>query len=282
MVTTGEYSIRAMKRSDLDLAMDWAEREGWNPGLHDADCFFAIDPNGFFLGELDGEPVASISAVSYGDFAFIGFYMVRPEYRGHGFGLRLWETALAGLGHRNVGLEGMPPQREKYRQYGFRMDYRNIRFEGRAGGAVPDAAGIVPLAQVPLAELLAFDQEVFPAPRQGFLQCWLNMPGSTALAWAPEGTLAGYGMIRPSRQGYRIGPLFAHSPAGANALFDALCARAPGQAVFLDVPEPNTEAMKLAQTHAMTPGLETLRMYTREKPETPLEWVYGVTTLEVG
>jgi len=35
-----------MSRQELDLAVDWAAAEGWNPGLHDANCFYAIDPTG--------------------------------------------------------------------------------------------------------------------------------------------------------------------------------------------------------------------------------------------
>ena len=33
-------AIRTMARADLDLAVEWAAQEGWNPGLRDADAFF--------------------------------------------------------------------------------------------------------------------------------------------------------------------------------------------------------------------------------------------------
>ena len=29
--------------------MKWAEEEGWNPGPHDADVYWATDPDGFLL-----------------------------------------------------------------------------------------------------------------------------------------------------------------------------------------------------------------------------------------
>ena len=57
------FTIVPMNRADVDTAVDWAAGEGWNPGLDDADCFYATDPNGFLIGRLDGEPVASISVV---------------------------------------------------------------------------------------------------------------------------------------------------------------------------------------------------------------------------
>jgi Acetyltransferase (GNAT) family len=83
--------VRQMTEADLKLALDWAAAEGWNPGVHDAHCFYAADPEGFFLGRLDGVPVGCVSAVRYGTgFGFLGLYIVKAEYRGRGFGLALW------------------------------------------------------------------------------------------------------------------------------------------------------------------------------------------------
>ena len=80
-----DYRIRPMQRDEVALALDWAAAEGWNPGLHDAPCFHAADPQGFLLGLLDEEPVATISVVKYGaDFGFLGFYIVKPGFRGRG------------------------------------------------------------------------------------------------------------------------------------------------------------------------------------------------------
>jgi hypothetical protein len=53
-----------MRREEIAFAIDLAAREGWNPRLHDAECFFAADPGGFLMGEPLGEAVGCISAVS--------------------------------------------------------------------------------------------------------------------------------------------------------------------------------------------------------------------------
>ena len=47
------------------IAVNWAADEGWNPGLHDANCFYNSDTNSFFIGLINGEPVSCISAVAY-------------------------------------------------------------------------------------------------------------------------------------------------------------------------------------------------------------------------
>ena len=92
-----ELVVRRMAESELNLALEWAAAEGWNPGLHDAECFYAADPEGFFLGEFaDGEPIGCVSAVAYDKhYGFLGFYIVKPQYRGRGFGLQLWDAAMA-------------------------------------------------------------------------------------------------------------------------------------------------------------------------------------------
>ena len=66
-------------------------------------------------------------------FAFLGFYIVKPELRGRGYGLRLWQAGMARLGNRIVGLDEVIAQQENYKRSGFVLAHRNIRF-----GGVPD------------------------------------------------------------------------------------------------------------------------------------------------
>ena len=84
-------TFRNARPTELVLVLDWAASEGWNPGLDDAAAFFAADPDGFFVAEdPSGEILAAISVVNHSDdFAFLGLYILRPEYRGQGIGLGL-------------------------------------------------------------------------------------------------------------------------------------------------------------------------------------------------
>ena len=47
-----------MTQQEVATAIEWAAAEGWNPGLHDAACFYAADPSGFLVGLLEDEPIA--------------------------------------------------------------------------------------------------------------------------------------------------------------------------------------------------------------------------------
>ena len=103
--------IRPMRPDEISIAVNWAAAEGWNPGFADDVCFGAEDPDGFFIGELEGVPAASISCVNYGaSFAFLGFYIVREDLRGRGYGLHMWNTAIARAGPRVIGLDGVVAQ----------------------------------------------------------------------------------------------------------------------------------------------------------------------------
>jgi len=95
-MTNPNPTIRPATRQEINLALDWAAAEGWNPGICDAVPFHAADPEGFLVGLVDDEPVAVISAVKYGTtFGFIGFYIVRPDVRGLGYGWAIWQAAMA-------------------------------------------------------------------------------------------------------------------------------------------------------------------------------------------
>lgn len=279
------YIIRRMSRDDVQTAVDWAADEGWNPGLGDADCFYHSDPQGFFIGELAGRPIGCISAVSYGDsFGFMGFYIVKPEYRGQGYGMQLWKTALEYTGSRVIGLDGVLAQQHNYIKSGFKTHYMNFRFEGTSIDYHREQLKeIVDLSELPLNELLSYDQLMFPAPRPEFLERWINPAEGAALGYISDGQLKGYGVIRACRNGYKIGPLFADGEYIAEALFKALMGRVlAGQPVFLDVPEPNSSALGLANRFNMQVVFETARMYKGEPAPVDLQRIYGVTSLELG
>ncbi len=270
-----------MNRGDIDIAMDWAAAEGWNPGIHDGDCFYYTDPEGFFIGEVDGEPAGCISAVAYNDsFGFLGLYIVKQKFRGRGFGIRLWRTAMAYLGERNIGLDGVIAQQENYRKSGFRFAYRNIRYEGTGKGCT--CRCIVDLAKVPFEELAVYDAALFSVPRHRFLNLWINQPEGAALGFLKDGRLAGYGVIRACLSGFKIGPLFADDEEIAENLFNALVERVPGETIFLDTPEINPAAVALAKRHDMKMVFETARMYTKEPYLSWLNKVFGVTSFELG
>jgi len=272
-----------MTLPELEMVLDWAAAEGWNPGLCDAASFHAADPGGFLLGTLDGVPVASIFAVRYGSgFGFIGGYIVRPEFRGQGHGMAIWRAGMALLEGRNVGLDGVPAQQANYARSGFKLAHRNVRYEG-LGCAVPPIGHVLPLGAQDIEDVVAYDRAFFPDRREQFMRHWLQQEGSVTLRVRDGDALLGYAVLRPCRNGFKVGPLCAESPEVAEELMQALRGRVPeNEPIFLDVPEPNAAAVALAKRHGMKACFETARMYTGTDPGLPLARQYGITTFELG
>jgi GNAT superfamily N-acetyltransferase len=275
-------TLRAMTGADLRRALDWAAAEGWNPGLADDVCFATVDADGMLVASVDDTPVGSITVVNYDDaFAFLGFYIVRPEYRGRGYGLALWEAGMSHAGRRRVGLDGVPAQQANYRRSGFVYAWRNLRFTGEVRPD-PPATGLVTLDRGDLDAVCALDRRVFPAARRRFLESWLTADGHVALGHVEDGALTGFAVLRPCREGAKIGPLNAPDHTTAEALFDGLVARWGGGTVYLDVPDANPAAVALAEDRGLAPMFETARMYTGPAPAVDTGRIFGVTTFELG
>jgi GNAT superfamily N-acetyltransferase len=277
------YKISVMSQDELSTAINWARNEGWNPGVHDAAAFYQADPTGFLSGKYNNQIIASISAVKYGnDFGFIGLYIVKDEFRGKGFGFKLWEAAIASLSDRNIGLDGVWAQQDNYKKSGFKLAHRNIRFAGKSAKSTLPARAIS-TQHIAFTDIAAYDSQFFPADRSAFLKHWIAPENSQTLVVMENSKILGYGSIRACDRGFKIGPLNAETSDIAAELFLALTATTPEQSeIFLDVPEPNKAAIQLAQNFGMSPVFETARMYTKNFPNLPLDKIFGITTFELG
>ena len=213
---------RQATRHELRIAVEWAAREGWNPGLADADVFWGADPGGFVCAERNGEIIATGSVVRYeSDYGFMGFFIVRPDLRGQGLGRDFWYWRRDLLSSRlkpgaAIGMDGVFAMQPFYAKGGFVFSHRNLRMEG-IGRACP-VDGVVSLTEVPFDAVADFDERHFGFDRREFLEPWIRPKGGLALGVLDGDRLAGMGVIRPCRSGFKIGPLFADNPDSGPSL----------------------------------------------------------------
>jgi len=160
------FEIRPLRLDEMAMPVEWAAREGWNPGHSDA-----------------------------------------------------------GLDHladvRTVGLDGVVDQQHNDRRSGFVLAHRNVRYAGVAPLRVVATNGrrsitLVPAADVDPSALERYDAAHFGAKRSDFLRAWTTDSSHRALVavrgsddgTAGDGTVgdvAGYGVIRPCRDGFKVG-----------------------------------------------------------------------------
>jgi GNAT superfamily N-acetyltransferase len=287
-----ELSIRNMTRPEVNELVDWAAAEGWNPGIHDADLFWATDPDAFIAADLQGELIGGGAITSYdGKYGFMGFFIVRPEYRGRGLGDTIWQARLKRLIDRllpgsTIGMDGVFAMQDYYARGGFVFSHRNLRFRAEITRRATDpslkSGHVVPLDAVPFDQVLEYDRTCFPVKRTTFLTGWIAQDNALALGYQRDDQLHGYGVIRRCREGCKIGPLFADDSEVASALYTQLAAFASGGPLFLDAPENNPAAMALVHREGMSEVFGCARMYLGPPPELAHERIFGVTTFELG
>lgn len=276
-----DVEIRTLSLNEVAQLVAWAGQEGWNPSPDDAKAFFAADPAGFLGCFVDGALVSGISAISYGEaYGFIGLYITRPAFRGQGYGLNVWNAAMARLTGRTIGLDGVPAQQENYQKMGFRKAYETTRWSGTPS-ALTKEQNIENANSHVFNELLPFDSLYFPEDRSDFLASWIRVP-RTCFIVRCDGKVAGYAVIRACLEGFKVGPLFARNIATARSLLAACGTVADGETLHLDVPDLQVDFGQYLKDCGFNSSFATARMYLGPPPQVEMSGIFAITTLELG
>ena len=280
-----------------------AELEGWRPAIDDPDIYYNTDPSGFFIGELDGKPIGSMSAVKYGQtYAFGGLLIVQKEYRRHDYGLNLFEHAFQSVPSTyNDSGDGVLKMLPFYRKYGLVETYRTCRVEVDIAYstamleecAPPPAVIIQPAKQVEFDKLSAYDNTAFGAPHHRFLQGLLDGPNTITLAaTSTAGEVVGFVAARKTiieEEGWKIAPLYADSEQIVRAILKEVLQEmtkdSPERKVAvlnLSPAEVNPAAHILAEELSATKLFDMWRMYTKGPLEFAGERVYSFGSIDLG
>lgn len=281
IVTQPHFMVCPMTREEANFIFTWAESEGWNPGNNDAHNYYTIDPDGFLIGKLNGIPISCISVVRYNpNFSFIGMYIVKPEFRRQGYGLKTFQEAIKLLDNKPAALDAVFQQVDNYKKWGFKVDHLHLRYGGVIQGQI--SQDIIELTKVNFDQLCAYDSQYFPHHRSVFLESWIKQPNSKGYAVIQDNKILGYGVIRKSAEGFKIAPLFSENKQIAEKLLLALSTYGNNHNIYIDVPDINREAIRLVQGYQMKLLFECVRMYTHQPPLLNWNNIFGVTSLEIG
>lgn len=274
-------TVRRMTFTELETVLGWAAAEGWNPGSDDAVAFWAADPAGFFVKEVDQRPVAAISVVNHdAQNAFLGLYICHPDFRGRGYGREVWQRGKDHAGTRTIGLDGVAAQQENYAKDGFVLTGRTVRLMGAMETA--GESSVTDAGADDMPDLLAMDLRATGHLRDAFLRTWF-LPGPTrkTLVVQRAGGVAAFATCRKCREGTKIGPLCAESWADAEALM-AQAASWGAAPLFIDVPASALDFHAALKTLHFEPVFETARMYRGALPIASPPPFYGIATMELG
>ena len=230
---------RATSLDDLKWVMNQGTKEGWMQCERDAECCFTagLAPS-FFIGELNGERIGSVSLVRHGDsHFFIGFLIVLESYRDQGYGQRIWAAAEASLGdqysvygasvvnikdvHTLMNLPTCPGWIS--RRYTFDVSQA---CKSLAGSQFPPSlAQIMPASQADFEKVFAYGADMLGTSQACKLVLAAMVARSQESSWVAtgnQGEVVGYLImsrtIRFPEEGYHIAPLYADSADIARSL----------------------------------------------------------------
>lgn len=279
-------SISAMRVGELSTLAQWAADEGWNPGLSDLRIASEADPEAFVALREGDELLGAGSIYSYdGHFGFMGLFIIRADLRNRGLGSLLWHWRRDRLLARlkpgaTICMDGVFDMVPFYERGGFKRAFRDLRYQGKAKGSVH--ADVVELSSMDIHEIEVYDRFFVPAPRKNFIAGWISAPRVITMGVRLHDKLAGYGVARPCRVGFKIGPLFADSPLIAKRIADSLMVRFAGDLVQMDLPEANPSAITLADQLGLNMSFGCMRLYYGAAPSLPIDRTFAVTSLEFG
>ncbi len=269
--------IRAMREADLPLGIKLCRQAGWNQNQADWQRFLAMAPKGCFVAEVDGQPVGTVAAFTFGRIAWIAMVLVDPAARGKGVGTALMNGAIEYLdtiGIESIRLDATPMGQPIYEKLGFTVDFGLARYEGvlpaagpteTSGRKVVEGRTITPAEADELGEVIALDASVTRTDRMAMLeQVWQQDREAFRLV-KQGGRLTGYMFTRPGENATQLGPAIAIDSPSGRLLLQSCAERLAGRPVFADVPDDHEEALQIIKGWGLTSQRPFARM-TRGRP----------------
>ncbi|XP_028514198.1 uncharacterized protein LOC114574812 [Exaiptasia diaphana] len=273
------------------------------PGLEDVECFLASDHPGIYIGELNGTPIGSVSFTKYcSTYYSFGLYLVEEIYRGKGYGMQIFNTAIKEIdSSQNISAYAVPSIAKKYEIHGFRTQWLCSNYDINLTKALEFLKAIPSnqngltaksTTEIDQEALLSYDTAVFGYQRNSFLMKWLHAKGShVKVVVNSERTIVGYAAARVAylqHEGYRLGPLFADSDEAAKVLLKALFEEilcngiSTSHSVTIFCLKRNSNSMELMEQLHGKHTFDLAYITTKGVPNGCFDKWFGITSPEIG
>jgi len=274
-----------MTVADIPLGLKLARQAGWNQIESDWRRFLFLQPDGCFVGALDGTAVATTAAFIFGPVAWIAMVLVDIDSRRKGVATALLKHALDfldGRGIKTVRLDATAAGQPVYEKLGFVPEYPLTRYMGTAAPSPrPSALTLPPTVGRQLKAIVAFDRSMTATPREKMLARLFEESPELTRALYRDGQVEGYVTGRRGANATLLGPCIATSHAGPTLLGEAL-SRCAGQLVFVDVPRDNAPALEIVEKSGLTIQRHFTRMCRGARIQDHVEAIWASSGPEKG
>ncbi|MFL5802756.1 MAG: GNAT family N-acetyltransferase [Roseiflexaceae bacterium] len=249
-------TIRLLTEDDLDVADAILMPAYGVPRSRKRELrrYLALQPDGWLLALLDGEPAGLGGAIDYGPFAYIGLMAVHPALQHRGIATAILERLLAWIDARGCPvalLDASPAGAPLYEKFRFVDQDKALLFHLDDCALNPRLSDqVAPLRAEELPALAAFDAPIFGANRAAVLAAYLaDYPDRAFVARDAGGQISGYLFA----QAHAIGPWVAHDPDVAEMLLAAALPLQFAEAPRVIIPGANSSAAALLLRYGFSP-----------------------------
>ncbi len=282
-----DLHIRTMTFDEVEWSrIEWAGKgEGWSSSVGGLLPNYNQDNEGFYIMELNGEKMGSISMITYPGLkmAYVGYFIIREPHRGKGFGRILFEEVLNYTqnirGVNTFGLTSVESATPLYEKFGFQTytqdNFWSLKLDSKDNQAEINDEKLKDISLFPKA-LYDYDKAVYGDSRPNFLHAVCSKPSTITIVCEEEGKITGYGVLHeriPAKpepnKSYRIGPMYANNLATAADILKALIASATQtpSTIYLETPDTNPTAAKLMSELGFTKYITMPKMYRGSPPK---------------
>lgn len=211
-----------MTPADFAPAMSLTDLEGWGYTREDFRRLLDLEPDGCFVGDLDGKLVGVTCSTTYGKLAFVGAVIVDPAHRGSHVGRALMDATLDHLdsvGVETVRLNAYLEVVPFYERLGFRGEYEVVRVEGMPPGSPHPEVRSARSEEI--SALAAMDAPLFGASREKLLRRLHTEHPENVLVKGLPGDPEGFSVVFPGHDSTYVGPCVVR-PGEIGAALDLL------------------------------------------------------------
>ncbi len=278
--------IRTMTAADITFAVAMTDREEWGNVAADFKRLMALEPNGCFIARDDSERVGMISTTMYGDYAFMGSLIVRPDRRGRGTGTALMRRAMHYLHERKatcIELDATPDGAPLYRRLGFKDKYASLRFYRPADNnpaSIDDPPSDEDKDET-IRLIASIDKRLSGLDRAHVLTRLIDeFPNSAFIDPSPSPN--GYAIAYPRADNrITIGPLVAADDNTAGNILDRVIDAHAAQDICIGSPETRRAMPHMTAARGFRRRPPSLRMY-RGQERRYEDHIFGIISAEKG
>ncbi|XP_013415978.1 uncharacterized protein LOC106177678 [Lingula anatina] len=257
--------IRRGRKEDIPGVWKLTEEATWNTHQDMIETYFKISEKGWIIAEKDGKAVGCILAHDFNDdLTTVGHFIVSSKMRKHGVGAQIIKTFLEEYGDRNIHFNSISYMTDTYERYIgsplLKGDVLGKYFGVFKNFPLPSDAErkyhISDVRHIDQSDLIDYDTSYHVIPRPEMLKLWLGQTTAESLVLLEKGKIVGYGSIRPARNGFYLGPLYAEDTIGTMVLFKALVDLIPRDSnVDFFLPHANEAGRLILKANKNTVGL---------------------------